>query len=82
MCFPVTIEDSVSSTPLSLDDTARQTEVRNSDGVLIFLDPDNKEVLDTDRDDDVKYTHKMEDVLDPDGNKIITPGVKTKLKDK
>ena len=74
-------DGSVNSTPLSLDDTARQTQVQNSDGVLIFLDPDNKEVLDTDRDDDVKYTQKMEDVLDSDGNKIITFGVKTKLKD-
>jgi len=73
-------DGSVTSTAKPLADTVSQIEVRNSDGVWIFLDPDNKEVLDADRVEDVKYTHKMEDVLDADGNQIIIPGVKTKLK--
>ena len=74
-------DGSVTSTAKLLIDTVLQTEARNSDGAYVFLDPDNKEVSYNDRVDGVKYTQKMEDVLDPDGNKIPIPGVKTSLKD-
>ena len=73
-------DGSVNSTARPLADTVRQTQARNSDGAYVFLDPDNKEVSYNDRVDGVKYTQKMEDVLDADGNKIPIPGVKTNLK--
>jgi hypothetical protein len=63
-------------TARSLDDYNEQTQSKNSDGKFIFLDSDGKEVLEDDHEKDKKYTAKMEDKKDSDGNVVKGRGIR------
>ena len=63
-------------TARSLDDYNKQIQSKDSDGKFISLDPDGKEVLEGDREKSKKYTLKMEDEKDSDGNVIKGKGIR------
>ena len=63
-------------TARSLDDYNKQTQSKNSDGKFILLDSDGKEVLEGTQEEGKKYTPKMEDEKDSDGNVVKGKGIR------